>query len=243
MVLLVLALVESGWRLGGARRRAADHEMEAPVGAMVGAALGLLAFMLAFTFGNAASRYDVRRHLVVEEANAISTTFLRAGMLPDRGDEIQDLLRTYLGVRLEIVGTGAVEEGVIRSEAVQQQLWAAAVDVARAAPDSIVVGLFVQSLNQLIDVHATRIAFAARSRIPGTIWVSLLAVAGFSLGVMGYHVGLSGSRRSLATLALAITFSTVLLLIADLDRPQEGALRVSQQAMIDLQRTMGLPPP
>lgn len=243
VVLLVLVLIESGWRLGQARRRASEHEMEAPVGAMVAATLGLLAFMLAFTFGNAASRYDVRRQLVVEEANAIGTAFLRAGMLPDRNAEIQDLLRTYLDVRLDIVRTGAIEAGVNRSEALHQALWAEATHVVRAAPESIIVGLFVQSLNETIDVHGTRIALAARSRIPRTIWVSLLAVAGFSLGVMGYHVGLSGSPRSLATVAVAVTFATVLLLIADLDRPQAGTLRVSQQSLVDLQRTIGRPTP
>lgn len=242
MVMMVLFLVEAGFRLGRYRGTKLDHEMEAPVGAMVGAALGLLAFMLAFTFGNAASRYDTRRHLVVEEANAIGTTYLRASMLPDRGDEIQELLRKYLELRLEIARTGAVEAGVLRSEALQGELWAEATEVVRQR-DSEIVSLFVQSLNELIDIHATRTAFAGRARIPSTIWISLLAVAGFSLGVMGYYVGLSGSRRSLATVALAVAFSTVLLLIADLDRPQEGALRVSQQSLLDLQRTMGLPAP
>jgi hypothetical protein len=103
------------------------------------------------------------------------------------------------------------------------------------------VGLFVQSLNEMIDLHAKRVQAALRSRIPGPIWLGLFAVAAFSLATMGYHAGLSGTRRSLAILAVAVTFSVVIELIADLDRPQEGVLRVSQQALLDVQRSMNTP--
>ena len=82
---------------------------------------------------------------------------------------------------------------------------------------------------------------ALRSRIPGAIWLGLFAVAGLSLATMGYHAGLSGTRRSLAIVAVAVTFAVVIELIADLDRPQEGVLRVSQQALLDVQRSMAPP--
>ena len=77
-----------------------------------------------------------------------------------------------------------------------------------------------------------------RSRIPGAIWVGLFAVAAFSLAAMGYHAGLVGMGRSLAVLAVALTFSVVIELIADLDRPQQGVLRVSQRVLLDLQQSM-----
>jgi hypothetical protein len=93
----------------------------------------------------------------------------------------------------------------------------------------------------MIDLHASRMQAALRSRIPGAIWLGLFAVAALSLAAMGYHAGLSGTRRSLATIAVAITFSVVIELIADLDRPQEGVLRVSQQALLDVQRSMNPP--
>ena len=93
IVVLVLAAIEGGYRLGSYRHRQSGREKEAPVGAMVGATLGLLAFMLAFTFGMAASRFDTRKQLVLDEANAIGTTYLRAAMLPERRDEIRALLR------------------------------------------------------------------------------------------------------------------------------------------------------
>ena len=82
-----------------------------------------------------------------------------------------------------------------------------------------------------------RVQAAVRSRIPGAIWVGLFAVAAFSLAAMGYHAGLVGTGRSLAVLAVALTFSVVIELIADLDRPQQGVLRVSQRALLDLQQS------
>src|SRR6187549_1664121 len=103
IVALVLISIEGGYRLGNYRRSRSNTEKEAPVGAMVGATLGLLAFMLAFTFGMAASRFDTRKQLVLEEANAIGTTYLRAAMLPEKRDEIRDLLRSYVDTRLAAV--------------------------------------------------------------------------------------------------------------------------------------------
>jgi hypothetical protein len=201
----------------------------------------LLAFILAFTFGLAAARFDARRQVLLDEANAIGTAYLRAGMVPERGEQIRGLLRDYVAVRLDAVQPGNIAEGIRRSENIQQQVWTEAETVGSKNPNSIVVGLFVQSLNEMIDLHAKRVQAAVRSRIPGAIWLGLFAVASLSLATMGYHAGLSGTRRSLAILAVAVTFSVVIELIADLDRPLEGVLRVSQQALLDVKRSMTPP--
>lgn len=243
ILLVVLFSVEFGYRLGKYRRSRHEQEKEAPLGTMVGATLGLLAFVLAFTFGLAAARFDARRQALLDEANAIGTTYLRAGMLPERGEQIRGLLRDYVGIRLEAVQSDNVTEAIGRSEDIQQKMWTEAETVGQKNPNSIVVGLFVQSLNQMIDLHAVRMQAGLRSRIPGAIWLGLFAVAALSLATMGYHAGLSGTRRSLATLAVAVTFSVVIELIADLDRPQEGVLRVSQQALLDVQRSIKAPGP
>src|SRR5258708_10910233 len=238
ILIVVLLSVECGYQLGKYRRGRHEEEKEAPLGTMVGAMLGLLAFILAFTFGLAAARFDARRQVLLDEANAIGTTYLRAGMLPDRGQEIRALLRNYVDARLEAVRSDNIEEGIRRSESIQHQLWGNAEAVGQKNPNSIVVGLFVQSLNEVIDLHAKRVQAAVRSRIPGAIWVGLFAVAAFSLAAMGYHAGLVGMGRSLAVLAVALTFSVVIELIADLDRPQQGVLRVSQRVLLDLQQSM-----
>jgi hypothetical protein len=210
---------------------------------MVGAALGLLAFILAFTFGLAAERFETKRQVVLDEANAIGTTYLRAEMLPERGEQIRALLRDYVDTRLEAVRSRNISEGLRQSEKIQSQLWTDAVAVGEKNPNSIVVGLFVQSLNEMIDLHAKRVQAGLRSRIPSAIWVGLLAVAVLSLSAMGYLEGLPGSRRSLAILAVAVAFSVVIELIADLDRPQGGVLNVSQQPLLDLRRSMNAPTP
>jgi hypothetical protein len=238
ILLVVLLAVEFGYRLGKYRRSHRETEKEAPLGTMVGATLGLLAFVLAFTFGLAAQRFDTRRQVLLDEANAIGTTYLRAGTLPERGEEVRRLLREYVNVRLKAMQSGKVAEGIRGSEDIQQKVWREAEAVGVKNPNSIVVGLFIQSLNEMIDLHAARMQAGLRSRIPGAIWLGLFAVAALSLATMGYHAGLSGTRRSLAIVAVAVTFAVVIELIADLDRPQEGILRVSQQALLDTQRSM-----
>src|ERR1041385_3638084 len=93
ILLVVLLSVEFGYRLGKYRRSRREEEKEAPLGTMVGATLGLLAFILAFTFGLAAARFDSRRQVLLDEANAIGTTYLRAGIIPERGEQIRGLLQ------------------------------------------------------------------------------------------------------------------------------------------------------
>lgn len=237
IVLIVLLAGEAGFRVGQLRARRA-HETETPVGEMVAATLGLLAFILGFTFGLAATRYDTKRQLLVEEANAVGTTYLRAEMLPEQRDEIRALLREYVDVRIAAVVPGKLAEGIRRSEALQNRLWQLTVPLAVKHPNSIIVGLFVQSLNEVIDLHTKRLTAAVRNRIPFAIWAALYGISIFSFAAMGYHSGLTGTTRSLVIIAVACTFSAVIVLIADLDRSQEGVLRVSQEALSELRKSM-----
>ena len=173
-VAIILLAIEGGFRLGTYRRRRSEGEDKPPVGEMVAATLALLAFILAFTFGLAGSWFDGRRRLVVDEANAIGTTYLRAGMLPEpHRSDVRDLLREYVDVRLEAVQPGKLGESVRRSEGLHARLWAEATAVAEKQPSSVVVGLFIWSLNEVIDLHAKRIALGPRTRLPGTIWATL----------------------------------------------------------------------
>jgi hypothetical protein len=240
VLLLVLLAVECGYRLGK-RAGGGQEEKDTPLGEMVAATLGLLAFLLAFTFGLAASRYDTRRQLLLDEANAIGTTYLRAAMLPERRDDIRSLLKQYVDIRLDAARTHDLPSVLQRSDAVQQQLWSHAVAIAQRSPSSIVTGLFVQSLNELIDLHAKRLTASVRNRIPLAIWISVYGVTILSFVVLGYHAGMVRTRRSPAVLPVAVTFAVVIWLIADLDRPQEGTLTVSQQALVDLRRSMNGP--
>lgn len=240
-VAVTLLSVELGYRVARYRQKLSDQEKGEPVGSMVGATLGLLAFMLAFTFGLAGSRFEDRRQVVLSESNAIGTTYLRAAMLPEpMRAESRKLLREYVDVRLEAVQPGKSHPAISKSEALHERLWSQA--VAAAEKDrSPITGLYIQSLNEVIDLHATRVMAAIRSRVPSAIWIALYALAVISMAALGYQEGLSKSRRSPAVFAVVLAFSVVLFLIADLDRPGEGTLRVSQQSMIDLRKSMSQP--
>ncbi len=236
-VLLVVAAVEIGYRLGQYRRRQNADEKEAAVGAMSAAALGLLAFFLAFTFGFAGARFDERRHAMIDEVNAIATCFLRSRMLPvEHGAPVRKLLRQYVHERTELTADNILST-IKHAEEIQRQLWTIAVE-ACGQDRSAVTALFVSSLNEVFDLHTNRVTYGTRSRLPGVLWQSLILTTILSMGVLGYLEGLSRSSRSPAIIAVVLTFAAVLTLIADIDRPAEGNLRISPQLMIDLDRQL-----
>lgn len=239
-----MVALEAGYRFGYWRHAHASGEKQEPVAAMVASILGLLAFMLAFTFSMAAARFDARRQVVLEEANAIGTTYLRTRLLPQpQRAESANLLRQYTELRVEYLKQGKVAELIARSEELHERLWSQAAAAAEKDPHSIPTGLFLQSLNETIDMHSKRAFVSLRSRVPFTIWLSLFSLTLLGMASVGYQAGLSGTRRSPEMPVLTLAFAGVLLLIVDLDRGHEGLLRVSQQATIDLLRTMQAPHP
>lgn len=236
--LLWLAL-EGGYRFGQWRKSHASDEREQPVGAMVASILGLVALVLGFTFSLVAARFDARRMGVLEEANAIGTTFLRTSFLPESQQvESARLLREYVVARIDgVQDITHAGQAIARSEVLHTELWAQADSAAKRDPGSIMTGLYIQSLNEVIDLHATRL-LAMRSRVPLVLWAALCFLSTLGMASVGYQSALAATRRSPAMLALVLTFSTVLYLIVDLDRGQEGLFRISQQPMLDLQRSI-----
>jgi len=234
-----LLLEECGFRLGRLRAGRTQRESDATVGAIVASELGLLALLLAFSFGIAASRFDLRRHVLLDEANAIGTAYLRAAMLPEaQGASIRHLLREYTNVRLQATAGTPIDQVLRRSEEIHQQLWTEAVAAAGHDARSVPTGLFIQSLNEMIDLHAARIMAAVRNRMPLPVWIVLFGVGFLSFFTIGYQAGVTKAGRSPATIVLALTFVSVIWLVADLDRPTEGFLRVSQAPMVDVQKMM-----
>jgi hypothetical protein len=239
LVIVTLLWEECGFRVGRLRGAQAHKEAEPTVGTIVAAELALLAFLLAFSFELVSSRFDWRRHVLLDEANAIGTTFLRAEMLPEaeRGP-IRRLLRDYADVRLAATTGAPIDELLRRSEAIHQQLWTQAVAAAEGDPRSVPTGLFIQSLNNLIDIHATRVLAGLRNRMPLPVWIMLFVVGLLGFLTMGYQAGIARGSRSPASIVLAFTFGAVIWLVASLDRPGEGFLRVSQEPMIDVRKMM-----
>lgn len=223
----------------------AADERKPPVSGISAGILGLLAFMLAFTFGHAGSRFDQRKQLVVDESNAIGTAYLRAQLVPDPyGRTIQDLLRGYVDARIAIVNlqdTAARERSAAGVGASHAQIWTQVAALAKMYPDSVPVGLLISSLNDVVDAHALRVAVGLRNHIPPSIWVTIYFLAVMAMLVIGYDSGVTSSRNALSTIALVLAFAAVVLLIIDLDRPYQAMFAVSQDAMVDLQRSISPP--
>jgi protein-S-isoprenylcysteine O-methyltransferase Ste14 len=247
IIFFVMVSIELGYRVGGIVHKRTEEEKESAVSAIEGAVLGLFAFILAFTFGMVAERYDARKGLVREEANVIRTACMRSDFLPepDRA-EARRLLLEYVDARLGTshftkpsqVTPEQMQRLLADSDRIQRRLWDMAVTNARKDMNSDVAALYIESLNQLSEVHASRVAIGLQQRIPGSIWIVLWSLTFLGMAGVGYQTAIAGSKRSWARPILAISFSLVITLIAALDRPQNDYVRVSQQPMIDVRDFM-----
>jgi hypothetical protein len=242
--LLVLLAIVVGVYLSRVRKQPSTKDEEAPVGTVVGATLGLLAFILAFTFGMTASRFDTRKQVFLDEVNAIETTFLRAGLLPEpHRTEVRGLLKAYVAIRADLARHPAnVLQAVKRSEEIQSQLWPHATALAETdLKNPEIVALFITSLNEMFDLQTERVTVGIYQRIPAVIWVALLAITILSMVQVGYLFGKAGKPNWFSIIALSLAFSAVVVLIADLDRSGAGArgmISMNQQPMLDLQERL-----
>jgi len=241
-LLAVIVAIEGGYRLGAAAHARSEDEKESPVSAIAATILALLAFMMAFTFGIVSDRYDARKALVREEANAIRTAWFRSDFLPepDRSRAVS-LLKDYVDGRVAAVQSGdvaRVRRAGVETVRIQRELWDMAVANARKDMNSDVAALYIESLNDVSNIHASRMAVGLNTRIPSGIWLAFYALVILSMVGVGYHAAIAGSRRSGIMLILALSFSLVITLIAALDRAQGGYLPVSQQPLQDVRSLM-----
>jgi hypothetical protein len=207
------------------------------VSTLEGAALGLLALMIGFTFAMALARCDARRDAVLNEANAIGTTALRSRLLPaPYAAEALKSLREYVQIRLKItqrVSTKADLKATIdRSNEIQEALWKNAMALATKDAGLVPTGLYIQSLNAMIDTQGMPLA-AMYSRVPNIVLVALYVVAIVAFSFAGYANGLQARRLRLPVYVMGVLVCAVIFLIQDLDRPGTGFISVSQQPMID----------
>jgi hypothetical protein len=237
-VLLLLAGNEVGFRLGLWRRAHMPEGEKAPATAIMGSTLGLLAFMLAFTFGMSGSRFDARKQLVLDEASAVLRAYQRAQFLPAaQRDECSRLLRDYVELRIQIATQTTLSElqdTVTRSEGIQDALWKETATLADRPSASL--SIFIQSLSELTDLQMKRVRAAVWNRIPPTILLTLYGIAFLALTAMGYGAGLAESRTTVPSLMLILTFSAIIVLIVDLERPRQQLFQVAQEPMADVAR-------
>ena len=232
--LAVILLASEIGRWLGARTEDRDSSN---VSTLESAVFGLLALMLGFTFAMALSRFEARRDAVLNEANAIGTTALRARLLPEpERKEVLQLLKQYVKIRLEItqrpVSRTELMTAISQSNALQESLWQQAATLAAKNNGMVPTGLFIQTLNDMIDNQGKRLA-ALRNRVPNIVLLALFGIAVVGSGFAGYANGLEPRRTQVPVYITAVLVSGVILLILDLDRPSGGFIAVSQQPMID----------
>jgi hypothetical protein len=236
----MLATVELAFRLGRRMKPCTTDATRAQLSALQSAVLTLVALLLSFSFAMAEARYSARLHLVADESNAIETTLLRAAMLPaDIRPEVEDLFKRYVEARLRFHEAGIdrqrLQAANDETERLQAQLWERGTQAARRDRRSLPTALFLQSLNQVIDLHTLRLV-ELKNRVPAAILLFLCGMALIGAGIVGYDCGLTGTRSPVVTTLTMLAFVAVIALILDFDRPEHGFVRVSQSSMVDLHR-------
>lgn len=238
-----LLMMEAGRRAGGRWRARIMEGGAAGIGAVETAIFTLLGLLIAFTFQGAASRFDARRDLVVQEVNHVGTAWLRIDLLPatDQG-RMRELFRSYLDSRIEtyrrIPDLEAVNAQIRITERLQGEIWNLALNSHREGATAVVTGM-LPALNAMFDIVTTR-TMAARTHPPGVVFGMLALLAGMAAFMAGH--GMSGSkvRSWLHSLAFAAVLAITVYVIMDMEYPRLGFIRVDDfdQAMVSLRQSM-----
>lgn len=248
-IVILLAVLECGFRIG-LRRRVSwkDLHSEAGGGGLVqNATLALLGLMIAFTYSFTVSHYETRKRDVIEEANALGTAFLRAGLEKERGGlELQMALLEYARTRVvtaEISATGRDDQAMLdRTLAAQSKIWPATERVMKAGPVNPMEVALMSSINEVIDMHTERVT-TGFDTLPQVVFWTLLFIAAVAVMIGGYTAGLSGLMCRHRMFAFILVLAATIHLIVDFDRSMRGFINVSQKPMIstisDMEASLG----
>ena len=238
VILISLILVTGiGYRVGKRQGKLAaiPEKLEKTAGTIAGAMLALFGFILAISLSMADSHFEARRKLVLDEANAIGTSRLRAMTVGgEHGTEIVRLLSDYVRLRMDFFAVGEDQNRLKsiygKTSDLQQRIWDHASVIARDAP-SPVSGILLSSLNETFDLASTR-RWALEVRVPSNVIDLLLVFALLSTGMMGYYFGTCGVRHPILSGFLFAAFTVAILLVMDLNRPRSGYIQPEQSPLI-----------
>lgn len=237
---LFWATVELGYKLGDRRQRTTEYEdkgRSTQTGIVLGALLTVASLMLAFTFSMAGGQFNDRRELVIEEINAIGTAFLRAEQLPEpQRSRSRRLWVKYVDGRDTLFKD---TDPVALKRALEQQrmLWDEILSLSPELRDPI-LSIYVQALNEVLDLHTKRVNVQNWMRLPNMIIVVLVGLSTATMLLTGYLLGLRQNRYGLPTAVMIFIYATVYLIVIDLDRPRRGLFTINQQPMIELHTSM-----
>jgi hypothetical protein len=241
VVIVLFVLSQIGFSLGAFIRKRWPDKTSGPSDFVITTILGLVSLFLGFTFSMAIDRYDGRKELVVKEANAIGTAYLRTQMIDEHHGEVaRELFKKYVDARLEFFDAGADAQAIERAEektrSVQTLLWHEAVESTRLRA-GIPEGQFTSALNDVIDLQTERAA-ALVNRVPAIVYWMILVVAGIGLGGLEFGKAIQNKPRLWSMSLLILLFASAITLIQDLDRPRTGTITVSQESMKALKKSM-----
>ena len=221
-----------------ASKSAGEDEAHLPSGEgkghLVGAALALLGLMTAFTFGAAQDRFNMRQRMVVEEANALGTTYLRIQTLdPPVRDILSGQMLRYAQVRQDFsiasASPASLEENTRRTSDMQAEMWPEVMRAVRTNPIPSLNVSLLQTTNDMFDLAASRRA-GIDARVPVSILRMLTVYALAAAAIMGF-AGAKERRYSVVSTAVLLLLTLAFCLILDLDRPSTGTIRINQSAM------------
>jgi hypothetical protein len=246
MVLVTLAAIELGLWLGRRLKDRVSRESARPIGTVGAAVLGMMAFVIAITFGSATNRFDARKTALLEDVTAIQTAYLRTNILPEpHRTTVRSLLRDYVQARVGIVYAYGQPETLRLVErharTLQALMWSHVEVMAEENDRSRAHESFASDLTSVFNLHTKRVVLGAYYRIPGFMWWAIIFASAVAMFAVGYQFGIGGGRRFIAAnIALALTFALVMMLAFDLDRAGEGLISVNQKPMIQLYKNMGM---
>ena len=227
--------IEIGYRLGRLTviKRSAKSEEASGISTLTAGMLGLLAFTLSLSISFAQNRYEARRGLVLAEANAIGTAWLRTKLIEgDEGPAIAAKIEDYAKVRLDFTMAASdidIPALVVRTNALQDDIWRAMQVVAHRTPNAVTTAL-VNALNDMFDLSASQ-RFAHVSGVPEALMLALYFGALLAIGALGYQFGLVGKRQVVLSSLLLLMWSGGMLLIIDLSQPRMGDIRVDAEPL------------
>lgn len=216
-----------------------DETFNKQFGIIRGATLALVGFLVAFSFSGAGMRYVDRLDIIVKEANALGTAYLRADALPQpsRG-QLKEILRQYTTDRLELLGTvdpEALAPILGKVGDFHLRMWDAALQGTNGQPQLML--LVLPALNDVIDLHTTHLA-AARRHVPLPILITLTASSALVLGLAGFGNGQGGRRFPILNFIYGAILAAALWITIDLDHARQGMIQASTQSLVDTLASM-----
>lgn len=243
---LMLAADELGFRAGRRHHRSETEQSRSVSNTLKGSIFGLVALLLGFSFSATTSRYDLRQRIALDQANAVGTCHLRAGLLDETScKRIRGILQRYVAARVDQYRAGRDESAFIREQVeidrLLADLWAAVEDANRREPDRVHKSLIVPAANEVIDLSSTR-TWANRNHLPEPVLLLLIVGVLVASLLLGHSSGQTERRHVSLWLAFNALFALVLFVVIDFDRPRRGLIQVDLTPLIELNASLNATP-